>query len=89
VQRYLDTAGHYPMAGTPAWCELADGDRRKWAAVLDFAQHHALRVEIAQEADAQAANDVSSAADWSAISRGFRDRHDFYASRPWMARRSA
>ena len=47
VQKYLDTAGHYPMAGTPAWCELADGDRRKWAALLDFAQHHALRVETA------------------------------------------
>jgi Protein of unknown function (DUF2742) len=58
VQKYLDTAGHYPMAGTPAWCELANGDRRKWAGLLEFAQHHALRVETAQEQDAAASHDV-------------------------------
>ena len=69
VQRHLDTAGHYPPAGTPAWCELADGDRRKWAALLDAAQHHVLRVEIGQQALAEASHDVSGAADWSSIAR--------------------
>ena len=86
VQRYLETAGCYPPAGTPAWCELADGDRRKWAALLDFAQHHALRVETAQEADCQASHDVSASADWSAIAQRERDEAEFYAVRPWMKR---
>jgi Protein of unknown function (DUF2742) len=86
VQRYLDTAGHYPAAGTPAWCELADGDRRKWAALLDDAQHHALRKETAQEQHAQASHDVSDAADWSAIAQRKRDEAEFYAARPWLKR---
>jgi hypothetical protein len=77
VQRYLETAGHYPTAGTPAWCEISDGDRRKWAALLDFAQHHALRVETAQEAAAEASHDISAAADWSSIAQHIRDERDF------------
>jgi hypothetical protein len=85
VQRYLDTAGHYPAAGTPAWCELADGDRRKWAALLAAAEHHVLRVETAQEQAAAAAKDVAAAADWSAIAQGGRDRAEFYQARPWLA----
>jgi Protein of unknown function (DUF2742) len=86
VQKFLDTAGNYPPAGTPAWCELLDGDRRKWAALLDAAQHHALRVETAQEQDAQAAKDVSAAADWSRIAQYIRDQRDFYAAQPWLKR---
>jgi Protein of unknown function (DUF2742) len=89
VQTYLDAAGHYPQAGTLAWCELADGDRRKWAAVLDFAQHHALRVETAQEAQAAAAKDIASAVDWSAIAGEIRSRSGWCASRPWMKRGAA
>jgi hypothetical protein len=87
VQRYLDTAGHYPPAGTPAWCELSAGDRRKWAALLDFAQHHALRVEIAQEARAEASRGVSEAADWAKVGREINGRNDFYTARPWLRRR--
>jgi hypothetical protein len=89
VQKYLNTAGHYPPAGTPAWCELADGDRRKWAALLDAAQHHALRVETAQEQQAQASHDVSAAADWSRIAQYIRDERDFYAARPWLKREAS
>ena len=89
VQKYLDTAGHYPPPRTPAWCELADGDRRKWAALLDAAQHHALRVETAQEQHAQASHDVSAAADGSGISRRIRDERDFYAARPWLRREAS
>lgn len=73
VQKYLDAAGNYPPAGTPAWCELADGDRRKWAALLDAAQHHVLRVETAQQQRAQAAKEISAAADWSALARRVRN----------------
>jgi len=89
VQRYLDTAGHYPPAGTPAWCELADGDRRKWAALLDAAQHHVLRVEIGQEALAEASKAVTGAADWSKVAQEIRGRSDFYARNPWAKRRVA
>lgn len=69
VQRYLDAAGNYPPAGTPAWCELADGDRRKWAALLDAAQHHVLRVELAQEARAEASKAVAGGDDWSTVAQ--------------------
>src|SRR5690625_7230836 len=51
VRPRLDAAGKYPWPGTPAWVELADDDRRKWAGLLDFAQHHALRVEVAQRSE--------------------------------------
>lgn len=74
VQRYLDAAGNYPPAGTPAWCELADGDRRKWAALLDAASHHVLRVETAQQQRAQAAKDIAAAEDWSAFAHRMRSR---------------
>ncbi len=88
VQKFLNSAGHYPMAGTPAWCELADGDRRKWAALLDFAQHHALRMETAQEAQADAAKAVAVSADWSGVAREMRVREALFASRPWLRRAS-
>lgn len=82
VQRYLEAAGHYPAAGTPAWCELADGDRRKWAALLAAAEHHVLRVETAQEERAEAAKDVSAAADWRAIATEiFQRRNNVYIPR--------
>jgi hypothetical protein len=86
VTKYLDTAGHYPMVGTPSWCELADGDRRKWAALLDAAQHHALRIETAQEQRAQASRDVAAAADWAKLGRDINARTEFYAARPWLKR---
>lgn len=89
VQKYLETAGHYPTAGTPAWCELADGDRRKWAALLDFAQHHALRVETAQQQQAQASRDISAATNWTRIGAEVVQRNEFRDARPWIKRRAA
>lgn len=77
VQTYLDGAGDYPMAGTPAWCSLPDNDRRKWAALLDAAQHHILRIEIAQEQRAEASKSVAAACDWSAVSNEIRNRTEF------------
>lgn len=68
VTAVLDQANGYPMAGTPAWCSLAHDDPRKWAALLDAAQHHVLRVETAQTALAEASRDISNGADWSAVS---------------------
>ena len=57
------------MAGSLPWQQLADDDPRKWAALLDAARHHALRVDASQSAAAAAAKAVSAAADWSAIAR--------------------
>jgi hypothetical protein len=72
VSAVLDQVNGWPMAGTPAWCSLAHDDPQKWAALLDNAQHHALRVETCQAARANASHDVSGAADWSAVSRRIR-----------------
>ena len=50
VERLLTDTGSWPMVGTPEWCDLADDDPRKRAAVFDAAQHFALRVETSQAA---------------------------------------
>ncbi len=76
----------WPMAGTPAWCDLPDDHPAKWAALLDAAQHHALRVEIAQEARRDAAESISAATDWPAIANATRERAEFCAANPWARR---
>jgi hypothetical protein len=63
----LEKVDDWPMLGTPAWCRTAHGDLRKWAALLDGAQHHALRLELNQEARAEASRAVSGAVDWPAV----------------------
>ena len=65
----LASVGSWPMAGTPAWCDLPATDPRKLAAIFDAAQHWALRVDMYQAAMAQASHDVADAADWSAIAQ--------------------
>jgi hypothetical protein len=86
VTPLLREIGSWPMAGTPAWCELDDDDPVKLAALLDAAQHHALRVETAQAALADASRAVSDFADWPAISSRIRQREEFYAARSWLKR---
>ncbi|OBJ00374.1 hypothetical protein A5660_25045 [Mycobacterium alsense] len=86
VAPMLQAVGSWPTAGSPAWCELADDDPVKVAAVLDAGRHHALRVETAQQARAEASRDVSAAADWSAIAHEIHCRDQFYAARPWLRR---
>lgn len=76
----------WPMAGTPAWCELAEGDPRKWAALFDAGQHWALRVETCQEHSRDAAEVVAESEDWSAVARRAQDREAFYAAKPWLQR---
>ncbi|MEB3062475.1 DUF2742 domain-containing protein [[Mycobacterium] zoologicum] len=88
VQRYLDVVGDYPTCGTPSWCLLPDDSREKWAALLDFAQHHALRVETAQEQRAETAKAIASAVDWPAIARELRQRRQFYVQHPHLRRRA-
>lgn len=70
------------MAGTPEWCALSDQDPRKLAALLDAAQHWALRVDTAQEAQAQASRAVSEALPWREIAtRVTAPRPDSYIPR--------
>jgi hypothetical protein len=71
----LNQVAEWPTAGTPAWCSLASDDPRKWAALLDASQHHALRLELNQEARAAASKAVAAAADWPAISREINGLH--------------
>jgi hypothetical protein len=86
VTAVLDQVNGWPMAGTPAWCSLTHDDPRKWAALLDAAQHHALRLELNQEARADASKSISSAADWPKVSQEIRQLNDFHATRPWAKR---
>lgn len=82
----LAAAGAWPMAGTLEWQQLPDDHPAKWAALLDAAQHHALRVELAQEAQADAAKAVAAAADWNGIARELTTLNTYRASRPWTKR---
>ncbi|OBG75332.1 hypothetical protein A5700_01805 [Mycobacterium sp. E1214] len=76
----------WPTAGTAEWRELDDRDPAKILAVLDAGQHHALRMEVAQTAMAEASQAISAAADWAQISLEIRQRNDFYQAKPWLKR---
>lgn len=79
VQPLLQEVGCWPQAGTPAWQLLDPTDPAKLAAVLDAARHHVLRIDAAQASQAQASQDISRAADWSAIASAMRSgRGDSY-----------
>lgn len=79
------SVGPLPLAGTPAWLELADGDPRKLLALAVAGEHHVLRVETAQQASAAASRSISAAADWPAIARTIRAGR----GRAYIPRRSA
>ena len=81
VQPLLVRVGSWPMAGTPTWASLDDGDPAKLAALYDAAQHHALRVDAAQTALADASRAIASAADWAGIAQEALRRSGIYISR--------
>jgi hypothetical protein len=89
VEPYLRAAGGYPMAGTVAWQLLSDTDPAKWAALLDAAQHHVLRVDTCQEQLAEASQNISRAADWGAVTRWNRSRAEATASGTYIPRRAS
>lgn len=97
VLRRLQTVGDWPTAGSPAWCDLDDDSRTKWASLLDAAQHWILRIEYFQTVEAEASSEMSAALDWSAVARALARRDAFLASRgepvehfgPWTDRRAA
>lgn len=76
-----------PVAGTPAWCELADGNPQKLLALAVAGEHHALRMETAQQALAEASHGIAGAADWPAVGREMAQLNAFYAERPWLRRK--
>jgi hypothetical protein len=82
----LDAVKDWPTVGTPAWCSLAHEDPRKWAALLDAAQHHALRLELNQQTLADASKEIAAAADWAAVSRELTQLQDFRKSHTWSKR---
>jgi hypothetical protein len=81
--------GPLPLAGTPAWCELASGDPRKLLALAIAGEHHVLRVEVAQEAECEASHAISAALDWSAFAQARRRHNEFYSARPWLQREAS
>ena len=88
VTRLTEPLTDWPMAGTPAWCDLDDDDPRKLAAVADAGQHHALRIETAQEIHAEASKAVAAAADWPGIAQEIHQLHNWRSTRPWAARQA-
>lgn len=82
----LEIVGAFPMLGTREWCQLDAGDPKKIAALLDGAQHWALRVDSCQEARCEASKSVAAAADWSAIGAERLRLDKFYEARPGLKR---
>jgi uncharacterized protein DUF2742 len=85
VEPLLRYVGRWPTVGTPEWCALAADDRAKVAALYDAARHHALRLELNQEALADASKAVSAAADWKAVALEMQRRRGVYI--PWAVDR--
>lgn len=72
---------HLPIAGTPQWCGMADDDARKLLSLVLGGVREALNHDVAQEHRAEASREVSTSADWSAISRRIRCRNEVYIPR--------
>jgi hypothetical protein len=85
----LERVGSWPLLGSPAWVLLDNRDPVKWASVLDGGQHHALRLELNQEARADASRSVAGAVDWSKLSREINQRTAFYDARPYLRREAS
>lgn len=86
VIEWLSRVESWPLVGTLEWQRLTDDDARKWASLLDAAQHWALRVEAAQDARAEASRAVAAATDWAAVSSELRQIRDFKAANLWAKR---
>ena len=89
VDPWLTAFRGWPMVGTPDWCALPDDSPIKWAALLDAAQHWALRLEGRGQACAEASKAISASYDWAAISNEIRQRGDYLAANPWARRKTS
>lgn len=76
VLAFVERCGINPAAtltaGTPAWCALDDQHPDKLAAVLAAGVHHALRLDLNQQAAADASKAIAAAEDWPAVARCIR-----------------
>lgn len=86
VVDWLAQVDGWPLAGSVEWQHLADDDPRKWASLLDAAQHWSLRVETCQDAKAEASRAVAAAADWPAVAAEMTQRRAWRSARPWSKR---
>jgi hypothetical protein len=86
VGAILNQVNDWPTLGTPAWCSLTHDDPGKWAALLDGAQHWALRMDSCQEARCEAGRAVSSAVDWPSVSQEMVQLNSFREAHPWARR---
>jgi hypothetical protein len=81
VQPLLAHVGSWPMAGTTTWAGLADDHPAKLVALYNAARRHALRVDTAQTALAEASRAIAAAVNWSAIAREAQRRRQIYIPR--------
>ncbi|OBK85290.1 hypothetical protein A5649_02675 [Mycolicibacter heraklionensis] len=72
ITALIAQANDLPVAGTPAWCQLADGDPAKLLALAAAGEHAVLRWETAQEAAAEASKAIAASEDWPAFARCVR-----------------
>jgi hypothetical protein len=98
AQRKLANVESWPAAGSPEWCALSDNAPGKWAAAIDAAPHHILRMAIGQEQQAntplswcprclaKAGREISDGSDWAEIGRYIKDHREFVAAHPWARR---
>jgi hypothetical protein len=89
VRTMLDSVGSWPLIGTPEWALLPDDHPARWAAILDAAQHWALRLETLQQAECEASRAVSSSADWKAVAREQSQRRKAIADGCYIPRRTS
>lgn len=85
----LAQANDLPLAGTPAWCSLSDGDPRKLLALAAAGEHHVLRVEMAQEALADASKAIAASTDWYALAHAMRRNELARRSGTYIARETS
>ncbi len=81
-----DEAQRVPLLGTPAWCALPDDAPAKLAAVLHGGCHHALRLELTQEASAEASKAISTMHDWKAVAGELSGLAAHREANPWARR---
>lgn len=81
----LDLLDIHLVPGTPAWCQMADDDARKLLSLVLGGVREALANDTHQAAIAEAAQEISGAADWTALAQRIRGR----ASNAYIPRRAS
>lgn len=88
VERAL-RVGSLPLIGTHDWLELAPSDPRRVGAIYLAADQWSLHLENQATAMIDAADEVSSALNWSAEAQRQLEHERWIEANPWAVRRSA